>query len=531
MAQAITSFIDRIQLGEDEAHQIAIGSSAYGICNTVANNANKIVYLPGFKLNTGTTIHVHFIHGNTALNPTLNINAITYESPDTPPPIESISGVSIDELPDGAILTLTYDGTAWVKDYGGTGGNNVDLTGVMRIIGQVNSTSEYQPSHMTWGTPTLSGMASGEYSPQVGDVISDADGTHEYMCVNVDDSYGGFWFMVGTIMPEYDSDDEMPSTDDGSLTWISQITQNEDGSISTSRTTLDVVPIVNGGTGTNSFSTNEVIVSDSTGDSLTSVPYSDYDSTEDPTGASVPSLGSSSTNFVTERYIYYGLPNINDDHNYNSNTTIYVPLNSGVTGQLLVSGGSNVAEPQWEQNTLLISTNNEIDDTTELLLGSNTHAGIIGLYSTTGVHVFSIDKPVNPTFDNTPIEHTFPSTQGYIVQSSGLDAGNFESPIYLENGIIQESLPIILKWNFTIEIGQSSVTLPNPFFNAHTYVTQIVVDQGMENLNGPIDWISSDATEVEGTPVPSNITLTTTATSGTVSGYILISRGNDVPNT
>lgn len=504
MAQAITSFIDRIQLGEDEAHQIAIGSSAYGICNTAANNANKIVYLPGFELNIGITIHVHFIYGNTTLNPTLNINAITYESPDTPPPIESISGVSIDELPEGAILTLTYDGTAWIKDYGGTssGGDNVDLTGVMRIIGQVDSTSVYQPSHLSDGTPTILDVEN--YSPSIGDVILDAEGTHEYM-------YTGYgWFMVGTIMPEYDSDDEMPSTDDGSFTWISRITQNADGSIATERTTLD------------SFSANEVIVSDSNG-ALTSVPYSDN------TTDTAQSLDNTSTNFVTERYIYYGLPNINDDHNYNSDTTIYVPLDSGVAGQLLVSGGNNAA-PQWEQNTLLMNTDSGADDVTGLLLGSNTHAGLIGLYATTGVHTFSIYKPVNPTFNNTPIEHTFPSTQGYIVQSSGLDAGNFESPIYLENGIIQESLPIILKWSFTIASGQSSATLSNLSFNAHTYVTQIVVDQGMENLNGPISWTSSDATEVEGTTVLGNITLTTATTSGAVSGYILISRGNDVPN-
>lgn len=471
----------------------AIASTAFGICETAHATQIKTVSIPGFKLEDGVTIHVKFEYGNTASLPKLNINNHANEDID----IESVSGVSIDTLEPGAMLTLTYDGTAWVKDYGGTGsgGDNVDLTGVMRIIGQVDSTSQYQPSHMTWGTPTISGIASGEYSPQVGDVISDADGTHEYMCISADDSQGGFWFMVGTVMPEYDSDDETPSTDDGSLTWISQITQNEDGSIATERT---------------------------------SIPYSDYDSTEDPNGTSVPLLDNTSTNFVTERYLYYSLPSINGDHA--SNTTIYVPLDSGVAGQLLVSGGNNAA-PQWEQNTLLMSTNDGADDVTGLLLGSNTHAGLIGLYATTGVHVFSIDKPANPTFDVSPIEHTFPSAQGYIVQSSGLGAGNFESPIYLENGIIQESLPIILKWNFTIASGQSSATLSNLFFNAHTYVTQIVVDQGMENLNGPIDWSSSDATEVEGTTVLGNITLTTATTSGAVSGYILISRGNDVPNT
>lgn len=491
----------------------AIASSAYGVCDDLASTQIKTVNIPGFELEEGVTIHVKFENGNTASNPKLNINNHENENID----IEFVSGIPVDATLDtgawaeGAVLTLTYDGNAWVRDYGGVGssGSSADLTGVMRIIGEVDSTSVYQPSHLSDGTPTILDVEN--YSPSIGDVILDAEGTHEYMYTD----YG--WFMIGTIMSEYDSDDETPSTDDGSLTWISRITQNEDGSIATERTTLD------------SISANEAIVSDNNG-SLTSVPYSDYDSTEDPSGASVPLLDNTSTNFVTERYIYYGLPNINNNHNYNSNTTIYVPLDSGVAGQLLVSGGNNAA-PQWEQNALLISTNDGINDTTKLSLGSNTHAGLIGLYSTTGVHVFSIYKPVNPTFNNTPIEHTFPSTQGYIVQSSDLDAGDFETPIYLENGIIHESLPIILKWNFTIASGQSSATLSNLFFNAHTYVTQIVVDQGIENLNGPINWISSDATEVEGTTVPGNITLTTATTSGTVSGYILISRGNDVSNT
>lgn len=520
MAQAITNFIDRIQLGEDEAHQIAIGSSAYGICNTAANNANKIVYLPGFKLNTGTTIHVHFIYGNTALNPTLNINAITYESPDTPPPIESISGVSIDELPDGAILTLTYDGTAWVKDYGDTGGNNVDLTGAMRIIGQVDSTSQYQPSHLSDGTPTILDVEN--YSPSIGDVILDAEGTHEYM-------YTGYgWFMVGTVMSEYDSDNETPNTDDGSLTWISRVTQNEDGSIATERTTLDVVPIANGGTGTNSFSANEVIVSDSTGDSLTSVPYADYDSTEDPTGVSIPSLGSSSTNFVTERYIYYGLPNINDDHNYNSNTTIYVPLNSGVTGQLLISGGSNVTEPQWSSTAFLqniISAENTVPSYTHLILGgddenSNHFAGKIELYSAeSGTHsILGQDTVENR-------EHTFPDNDGYVVQSSDLYTGNEYVPVYLDNGELTESFPV-QKYEFTIANGQTSTIITHFAFNAHTYITEIVVDQGIENLNGPIDWASADA-DTENNETFGHIELTTTiATSGAVSGYFIIAHGD-----
>lgn len=393
----------------------AIASSAYGICDDLASTQIKTVNIPGFKLEEGVTIHVKFENGNTAANPKLNINNHENENID----IESVSGVSIDTLEPGVMLTLTYDGTAWVKDYGGTGsGGNIS---------------------------------------------------------------------------EYDSDDETPSTDDGSLTWISRITQNTDGSITTERT---------------------------------SVPYSDYDNTEDPTGASVPSLDNTSTNFVTERYIYYGLPNINDDHSYNSNTTIYVPLNSGVAGQLLVSAGSS--EPQWSLTAFLQnipSAENEVPSYTHLILGgddenSNHFAGKIELYSAeSGTHsILGQDTVENR-------EHIFPDNDGYVVQSSGLYAGNEYVPVYLDNGELTESFPV-QKYEFTIANGQASTIITHFAFNAHTYITEIVVDQGIENLNGPINWTSVDA-NTENNETFGHIELTTTiATSGAVSGYFIIAHGD-----
>ena len=65
MAATIGNFIDRIQLGTDDTHQIAIGSSAYAVCETIASTQVKEITIPGFTLNTGTTIHVKFIYENT----------------------------------------------------------------------------------------------------------------------------------------------------------------------------------------------------------------------------------------------------------------------------------------------------------------------------------------------------------------------------------------------------------------------------------------------------------------------------------
>ena len=49
--------------------------SYYGTCSTAAATAAKTVSLSGFSLFTGVTVAVMFSNGNTAANPTLNINS------------------------------------------------------------------------------------------------------------------------------------------------------------------------------------------------------------------------------------------------------------------------------------------------------------------------------------------------------------------------------------------------------------------------------------------------------------------------
>ena len=118
MAQAIGNFIDRIQIGNDEAHQIAIGSSAYGVCDTIANEAAKTVNIPGFSLNTGTTIHVKFTYSNTANNPTLNVSSTGAKSIKQYGTTAAGTDADTSGWQSGAVLTLTYDGTNWIRDQG-----------------------------------------------------------------------------------------------------------------------------------------------------------------------------------------------------------------------------------------------------------------------------------------------------------------------------------------------------------------------------------------------------------------------------
>ena len=53
------------------------------------------------------------------------------------------------------------------------------------------------------------------------------------------------------------------------------------------------------------------------------------------------------TNLVTERDIYYGLPAINNAHNYTSSTNIYAPTGGGLVGQALRAVGAT-STPIWE---------------------------------------------------------------------------------------------------------------------------------------------------------------------------------------
>ena len=79
--------------------------------------------MDGFSLETGVTIHVKFTNANTASSPTL---AVKYSSSSTTAakPIVQYGTTAAGTAEDttgwkaGAVLTLTYDGTSWVRDQG-----------------------------------------------------------------------------------------------------------------------------------------------------------------------------------------------------------------------------------------------------------------------------------------------------------------------------------------------------------------------------------------------------------------------------
>ena len=125
MASKVSGLIEQIQPGGSSGTKYAIASTAYGVCESTASDNPKIVEITGFKLIDGVTIHVKFTANNSASNPTLQIKYGTGTNDKTTNiPIvqygDTAAGTAeeTDGWYAGAILTLTYDGTSWVRDQG-----------------------------------------------------------------------------------------------------------------------------------------------------------------------------------------------------------------------------------------------------------------------------------------------------------------------------------------------------------------------------------------------------------------------------
>ena len=116
----------------------SIASTAYGEATGNADIATKVVpssYLNGITATPGVTIHVKFINANTAASPTLTLSGGD-STLNTAIPI-----VGISTWDAGAVLTLTYDGTNWVRDYETTVANNLTGSGTNGYLAKFNGTN------------------------------------------------------------------------------------------------------------------------------------------------------------------------------------------------------------------------------------------------------------------------------------------------------------------------------------------------------------------------------------------------------
>ena len=121
MASKVSGIIEKIQTGGSSGTVHAIASTAYGVCDTAANEQYKNVDMTGFKLEEGVTIHVKFSNANSADNPKLKFNGEANENAKAIVQYGDTAAGKTSETNGwnaGAVLTLTYDGTSWVRDQG-----------------------------------------------------------------------------------------------------------------------------------------------------------------------------------------------------------------------------------------------------------------------------------------------------------------------------------------------------------------------------------------------------------------------------
>ena len=115
MATQVSGYIGKINPGNGTSY--AIGSTAYGYCQTAADTAAKVVDMTGFTLTTGATIFVKFQYANSVASPTLNVNGTGAKPMYRYGTTAMSTSTTTNGWAAGAVLPLTYDGTGWIEHF------------------------------------------------------------------------------------------------------------------------------------------------------------------------------------------------------------------------------------------------------------------------------------------------------------------------------------------------------------------------------------------------------------------------------
>ena len=109
--------INKIKIG-DTNYDLK-GSIFYGVCDTDAATAEKIVTVDGnFTLYTGVTVAIKFVNANSAsVAPALNVNGTGSKAIARYGETYASTGTSTTGWRAGAVQIFVYDGTSWIRDF------------------------------------------------------------------------------------------------------------------------------------------------------------------------------------------------------------------------------------------------------------------------------------------------------------------------------------------------------------------------------------------------------------------------------
>lgn len=181
----------------------------------------------------------------------------------------------------------------------------------------------------------------------------------------------------------------------------------------------------------------------------------------------------------------------------NDSASIYYKLIGANTGQLVINTGTTAQT----NDCLLVLAHND-DDTMRFNLSTPV------FYPTQSGGNSALGIGANGTEANA-------RRWGKVFVGTADSYGDAYTPVYWNAGV-PAAVTVVQQADFTIaNAGTSVVITKNNIYTGETMVLQIVVTSGEANLTGPISWASA----------ANKVTLTTTATTGEVKGYILTARG------
>lgn len=233
-------------------------------------------------------------------------------------------------------------------------------------------------------------------------------------------------------------------------------------------------------------------------------------------------------------------PSNNTDTLYvNGNTSITGILNitdttditNATNGALIVAGGAYFAkkvqihDATILNNTLTVDGRVGIGTAPDSATSGDQHALVVNgsiliVNSSTNIAHLDINTlrfyPETNNSGSLGLGGAAPQRWGALFLGSSDTYGDAYQPVYWSlSGIPAVTYPVqYTLW--TINSGHTKVTFTgNGIFTTDSYVIALVVTEGFENLNGPLIWTTGT----------NSLVISTIATSGAVSGYVLTARG------
>lgn len=223
---------------------------------------------------------------------------------------------------------------------------NLGLSQALRFIGitTTDMTNNTDTTNSYTGTPTITELNS--YTPSVGDVVINSTNQDEWVCISTANSTYT-WERLGSDTSYKIVQTPMTDTTEVGNTatqFVAKVTQTANGDITVTKSNLPIT------------------------DNTVATPIENNDTT-------LPTMNT----------LYYGLPTINNAHNYTSNTTIYAPTTGGSTsGNPLIATGST-STPSWYGGLVLAGTSSAWTST---FTGNSTILAQTGASNTRGSSSF-----------------------------------------------------------------------------------------------------------------------------------------------